>query len=103
MTTAGANANIVDLDFVSRNRRLLAQRLGWPEGAVEECERVDRLAPGWWTTYRPASDGAGLTLAEGYYAVRKNEHRRQRPRYAPNADELLARIRAWSTPNDPEA
>jgi hypothetical protein len=76
---------------------VLAERQRWPAEAVEECERIDRLAPGWWTTYRPASDHSGVPMPAGYYALREREHGRQRPAYGTQPDELLAKIRAWPT------
>jgi hypothetical protein len=34
------------------NRRVLAERLGWPAGALKECERLDDEHPGWRFGYR---------------------------------------------------
>jgi hypothetical protein len=74
-------------------RRELAEAQGWPEGAFEECERVDLEAPGWWAIYRFETVRFGFVLPEGFYAVRKD--RPARPAYAPTADALLARLKAW--------
>jgi len=30
-----------------RNRRIMAERLHWPPGALENCERIEAEAPGW--------------------------------------------------------
>ena len=54
-----------------RNRRVLADRLGWPDGVLEDCERLDREWPrwsiGWWAESRirgferPAGFHASIT------------------------------------------
>jgi hypothetical protein len=54
-----------------RNRRILAERLGWPAGALEECERIERERPGWSPWWQPANAWAGK--AAGYYARRPGE------------------------------
>jgi hypothetical protein len=44
-----------------RNRRIIAERLGWPAGAVEVCEQMEQESPGWWATW---VSGGGLTWKE---------------------------------------
>lgn len=49
------------------NKRILAERTGWPDGALEECEKLDAEFPEWSASW---ADGGGLTWREdGYYAL----------------------------------
>ncbi|MBT2541975.1 hypothetical protein J7E99_14990 [Streptomyces sp. ISL-44] len=73
------------------NRELIAQRLGWPEGAVEESRAVEAEEPGWQVWYviggLPSEPEPGFTArqAEGPYS---NERL-----FAASAAELLRAIR----------
>lgn len=49
-----------------RNRRILADRCGWPAGALEECERLDPVYPRWWITWSPANDIPGFERPAGF-------------------------------------
>jgi hypothetical protein len=52
------------------NRRIIAERTGWPVGAVEACERIERDHPGrvvaWMHEYRCQTPG--FDREEGFYA-----------------------------------
>jgi hypothetical protein len=76
-------------DLAARNRRLLAERLHWPQGALEECERLDQAHPGWSVVWRPENTVPGFELAAGFYAypVARNSSRWTQP-YACGADGL---------------
>ncbi|GLW29450.1 hypothetical protein [Actinoplanes regularis] len=37
-----------------RNRRLIAERLRWPAGSLEDCERIELAHPGWTVHWLPA-------------------------------------------------
>lgn len=41
------------------NRRLIAGRWDWPDGALAECERVEREHPDWSPWWEPANDRTG--------------------------------------------
>jgi hypothetical protein len=41
------------LPLALRNRRILAAQQQWPEGVVEECERLEELNPRWSVSWRP--------------------------------------------------
>lgn len=58
-----------DRGLVWRNRRLLAERLGWPAGALRVCEVLQRRYPGWHTTWLPASTAPGFEFPAGFYAT----------------------------------
>lgn len=75
-----------------KNRRLIAERTGWPEGAVEACEQIEEAAPGWdcgWSI-----GGAYEWTQSGYYAQRRDWHHGPGPRWVFGAtpEELLAAI-----------
>ena len=79
-------------ELLAKNRRLLAQREHWPDGALQGCEQVDADHPGWATWWRRAD---GWTPAAGFYAQRHGETGPRYPRpYGATPDELGAAIDA---------
>lgn len=48
------------------NRRAAAKRAGWPDGALEECERLDKEY-GWTVSWHP----------DGYSAIRRGRPRQK--------------------------
>jgi hypothetical protein len=54
------------------NRRVLAERLGWPAGALEECEQLDAAYPGWSITWSPGNTVRGFERPAGFYGVDRN-------------------------------
>jgi hypothetical protein len=52
---------------VERNRELIAERLGWPEGAVEVCREVEARWPDWRVHYDngrvPGGPGPGYVAS----------------------------------------
>lgn len=60
----------VDVEMLARNRRLMAERRGWPAGALEVCERLDREHPGWSVWWRFATTEPGIEHPAGYVADR---------------------------------
>lgn len=73
-----------------RNRRLLAERLGWPFGAVQECEWAEIEQPGWSPSWMQANDWAERPA--GYYAWRYDADHRDPIQYGATAAELLKAI-----------
>jgi len=73
-----------------RNRRILADRLGWPVGAVQECEWVEREHPGWSPHWREANAWSGQPA--GYYALRYDHDRRDAAAYG------VSRVRCRPSP-----
>lgn len=53
--------------LAAHNRRVLAERLGWPAGAVEVCERVDAAHPGWHTNWS-SGEPSRTRPRRGFYA-----------------------------------
>jgi hypothetical protein len=67
-----------------RNRRIIAARIGWPAGALEACEAVEKARPDWDPYWR-----------DGFYATRRGPRTRgEQPVYGADAAALLAAIEA---------
>jgi hypothetical protein len=74
-------------ELAVKNRRILAERLGWPAGTVEVCEHIEDETPGWSVTWSPGGD---MTRPEpGFYAVPRYGSRDNPPfLHADTGDEL---------------
>lgn len=57
-------------ELLGSNRRLLAERQGWPAGALEACEGLDRKHSGWSVWWRAECTVPGLEHPAGYVADR---------------------------------
>jgi len=75
-----------------RNRRLIAERTGWPKGAVEACEAIERDHPGWRVDYMHESNIRGFEHAAGFYGVIAINRREERTVYGATAEELTEEI-----------
>jgi hypothetical protein len=60
----------VDPDLARRNRVVVAERTGWPAGAVETCERLEAEHPGWMVSWMDANPIRGWERPAGWYAAR---------------------------------
>jgi len=58
-------------DLEWNNRRLLAERWGWPVGALEMCEHLDAVHPGWSVHWRGYMNAPGWYHPPGYVARRE--------------------------------
>jgi hypothetical protein len=67
-----------------RNRRVVAERLDWPDGHLETCERLDDEHPGWYTNWHP-----GDQCFTAMHVVRLLSYRHARAR---TAEELAAKL-----------
>lgn len=85
--------------MVLRNRRLLAERLGWPEGALDECLQLEEELPGfevaWFGEWKVADPA--FCRAEGFYAWFAGDEplhlgRKRREWYGATAAELKAKL-----------
>ena len=52
------------------NRRVLAKRGGWPEGALETCERIEQSYPNYYVNWQDAN--AWARSPAGFYAQYRN-------------------------------
>lgn len=51
------------------NRRVLAERLKWPAGALETCEEIERKYPGWSLFWMSENKAMGFERVAGFSAV----------------------------------
>lgn len=86
-------------ELARMNRMIIAERTGWPDGAVEACEKLEDAAPGWSINW---SAGGNMTWDKpGYYAELIGWHYTDTtPRYLYGAtvDELAAEIEQHPLP-----
>lgn len=54
--------------MVRRNRELIAERTGWPEGALAECLAVEGENPGWRVWWATENRAAGFKSPAGFHA-----------------------------------
>lgn len=82
----GSGVTRLDSADPERNRELLAQRMGWPLGALDECREFEREFTGWYAWWSPAHGGYGASPAYGLFI-------RQRTHYSPTAEGLRTLVR----------
>jgi hypothetical protein len=56
--------------LAAKNRRLLAGRKDWPQGAVEACEAIEAQHPDWFPMW--SAGGEASRPDTGYYAQRRH-------------------------------
>lgn len=83
----------------ARNRRLLAERLGWPAGALEACEDVERRFPGWAVFWCRPSACPGFERPAGFWAVHDGVRRLEV--FTPDAGELAEALEFTPLPERP--
>lgn len=52
-----------------RNRRLIAERADWPDGAVEACEKIEDEYPEWVIWWAPENPAKGFEHDAGFFAT----------------------------------
>ncbi|GAA1028029.1 hypothetical protein GCM10009557_11570 [Virgisporangium ochraceum] len=82
-------------ELFAANQRVLAERLGWPLGAVEACQSIDEEFPGWYTLYWPVHRGKPA----GYYAFHDNSNWMEPHLYGATPDDLREAIRTHRCPS----
>lgn len=84
-----------------RNRRIMAARLGWPRGATEVCECLERAHPGWSVNWMRAWTVRGFEREAGFYAWRSKDrplvkdgfgYAKRRELYGADADAIAAAL-----------
>jgi hypothetical protein len=59
------------------NRRVIAERVGWPDGALQACQEFDERHPGWYAWWLPP---AGYTAAwQGHQSLVGGDEVRRGP------------------------
>ncbi|WP_250029295.1 hypothetical protein [Paractinoplanes maris] len=87
-----------DVEMALRNRRLLAERLRWPEGALDECLRIEKDRPGYEVTWFGEWRVPGWEREAGFYAWRTEDkdpvhhHKRRREWFGITAESLWRRL-----------
>jgi hypothetical protein len=79
-----------ELAMKRNNQRLIAERTGWPDGALQACADLEDRHPGWHVSWMNENTTPGWERPAGFYAsnpsrghaVTKNEA------FAPTAAEL---------------
>lgn len=66
--SAGFDEMVAEL--VAHNRRIADKREGWPAGALQMCEHLDAVNPGWTVWWHRESTIAGWEHPAGYVASR---------------------------------
>jgi len=77
----------------AKNRRVIAERSGWPDGAVDACEQLERDWPDWSVSWE--AGGGKESKDPGFYANRHDWHPRDpgpRDQYGATPDELRTAI-----------
>lgn len=72
------------------NRRILAERLDWPAGALDACERIEPEHPGWSIFYCGPNTVPGFEKPAGFWATRRGLHACEV--FAADPDELVRAI-----------
>jgi len=75
-----------------RNRQVIAERLGWPAGALEACEAIELAHPDWHPNYRQAITVRGFESPAGFYATRQHAVRHERAAYGVDPQPLRKAI-----------
>lgn len=81
------------------NRRLVAERINWPAGAVEACEKLERMQPRWRVRWQHQFGNQ----AAGWYASHDGHTHLEPDVYGQSSGELWAamethRCPAWPPP-----
>ena len=86
-------------ELARNNRRIIAARIEWPEGALETCERLEGVYPDWDADYRHENTAIrGWEVRAGFYATQWNPpHGHKTTVYGPDADALGRAIEANSS------
>lgn len=80
-------------ELYAHNRRRVAERSEWPADALDLCERIDRINPGWYTTYRHAWTAVdGRPRPSGFYAQHDHHAHLEGELYGQTAGDLQAAI-----------
>jgi len=57
-----------DLARRRNNQRLIAERTGWPTGALEACVELEDRHPGWFVHWMPENTAPGFERPAGFDA-----------------------------------
>jgi hypothetical protein len=75
-----------------KNRRVLAERMDWPDGDVEECEKLDGEYPGCYASFFPRN--AGWSKIGWYATLWRSHHDEPKTLYGTTFEELRSALLA---------
>jgi hypothetical protein len=85
------NPNPLPAGMAERNRAVIAERLGWPDGALEACQDLEQRHPAWHVTY--VLGGVPSAPTPGYRAYLRDPYLRpDQAQFAATPDEMSALI-----------
>lgn len=81
-----------------RNRKLIAARLGWPDGALDACRQLEAARPGWyaWWSRNPWRRDGKVPPGPAFGAARVDAHGGEPSLYAATPDALAVLVTAGS-------
>jgi hypothetical protein len=62
------------LAFARRNQKLIAERLGWPKGALAACWALENRHPGWHVDWLDECTSKGFERPAGFRAMLTGIH-----------------------------
>jgi hypothetical protein len=74
-------------EFSRRNRAILAERLRWPDGALQACADLEDAHPGWHVSWLAENITPGFERPAGFHASYSHERHRGEA-FAATAGEL---------------
>lgn len=78
------------------NRTLIAERMGWPDGAVEACRDLEREFPSW-TVYWVSGE-LPAAPRRGFQAIFDDHHHRMARAFGETPEELRENLAAANDP-----
>ena len=82
-------------DLLRHNRRVMAERLGWPDGAVETCDWLQDAYPDWISGWQAEQAIPGFEKPAGYYASRWHRRSNEPAAYGADMLDLAVAIETW--------
>lgn len=58
-----------EVELRRRNRKVLAERLRWPDGALQACAELEGRHPGWHVSWMMANPHRGFERPAGFLAT----------------------------------
>lgn len=92
---AGTDLKPFTPDLLRHNWRVMAERVGWPDGAVEACERILEAFPDWVPGWQHESKIAGFEHPAGFYASRHHRRYDEPSAYGADPVALVVAITTW--------
>jgi hypothetical protein len=82
-------------DLLRHNRRVMAERIGWPDGALEACDKLEAAYPDWIVGWQRESTITGFARPAGFYASRWSRRYNEPSAYGEDPLDLAVAIETW--------